>query len=100
MSEGSDDQAVINVEANGIDSGEWGTDEGGAMNYCAKQASIGFKIRVELPNGYTHESEQDGMLEDSIWTYSCSGNELLLRYTGPNVLPDGVAPRWQLTRMP
>ncbi|MFT3811044.1 MAG: hypothetical protein QM698_14080 [Micropepsaceae bacterium] len=100
MAEGSDDQAIINVEANGIDSGEWGTDEGGAMNYCAKQASIGFRIRVELPNGYTHESEQDGMLEDSIWTYSCSGDELLLRYTGPNVLPDGVAPRWQLTRMP
>ncbi len=96
----SDDAVLINVEANGIDSGEWGTDEGGAMNYCAKEASIGFKIRVELPNGYTNETEQDGMLEDSLWTYNCSGNDLLLRYTGPLSLPEGVEPRWQLTRIP
>ncbi len=100
MAEDSDDVVLINVEGNGIDMGEWGTDEGGAMNYCAKSATISFKIRVELPNGYTNESEQEGMLQDSIWTYSCSGNELLLRYTGPNVLPDDVQPRWELHRIP
>ena len=100
MDKDSDDVVLINVEGNGIDSGEWGTDEGGAMNYCAKEASIGFKIRVELPSGYTNETEQEGMLEDSLWTYNCSGNDLLLRYVGPVTLPDGVEPRWQLTRMP
>lgn len=100
IDKGSDDVVLINIEGNGIDSGEWGTDEGGAMNYCAKEATIAYKVRVELPGGFTNETEENGMLQDTLWTYSCSGDELLLRYTGPAILPDGIEPRWQLTRMP
>lgn len=100
IAEDSDDMVLVNVEANGIDSGEWGTDEGGAMNYCAKETSLAFNIRVELPTGMVNETEEQGMLADSLWTYSCAGNDLALRYVGPNILPDGVEPRWQLTRAP
>jgi hypothetical protein len=100
IAEDNEDMILVNVEANGIDSGEWGTGEGGAMNYCAKETSLAFNIRVELPTGLVNESEEQGLLSDSVWSYSCAGNDLALRYVGPNTLPDGIEPRWQLTRAP
>lgn len=70
------------------------------MNYCAKETSLAFNIRVELPTGLVSESEEQGLLSDSIWSYTCAGNDLALRYVGPNTLPDGIEPRWKLTRAP
>jgi len=70
------------------------------MNYCVKDAKVAFKVRVELPGGITSETEENGMLQDSQWVYDCAGNDLALRYVGPMPLPEGIEPRWQMTRMP
>jgi len=88
---------IINVEANGIDTGEWSGDAG-KMNYCSTGSDVAVTTRVEAPMLGEQTTESEGMVQNAQFSYACMGGDLALEYIGPMVLGEN-APRWLLTRV-
>lgn len=89
--------ALLKVEMNGIDSGNWSA-EGGKVTYCPKDTSITYTTTIEVPGVAKTVRTIDGVMQTSVFSYQCSAGELHMTYTGPLDLGDG-APRWSFKRV-